>query len=431
MILASIILYGVVDLRRLAKMGLLDGYGVQLLEELPISASDVVKLVVQNKQVICNQIGQDSTNLYLKAFDSLIEEDTFELDYNDKTGQTLLANSFNVVHVGDEHSETELVYGICVCASKKQITVAFRGCTTQKDWRISANPFLSSHDNPDVVRLSANPTFDSAVCAQQISCCSPSTEPQQISIHQGFYKYLFQPAQDNDINKYDAIMKNLQLLLQQYPGYQIYVTGHSLGGALATVFSFYAAASGIFHTPVTCIPIASPMVGNLAFEKVFKSLERQGRLRCLRITNHFDIFTQLPDRGALLYAACYYTFSLAYLLGATFLFYMSCQNHVYRHVGMDLHLYENGTYKVKHARGSSSNYCWRVLHDWKQHWKRAVQRAMTVPFSCCCDCCCLKQDFNANHGIQEHWKRLHGLNEELNQLYLNGLYEERRFDDLV
>ena len=258
------------------------------------------------------------------------------------------------------------------------------------------------------------------------NCCL-SDEPKKVSIHDGFYNYLFRRPVQHDAqgtNKYDTILASLESLQKQYPGYHVYITGHSLGGALSTVFAFFAAASGIFRDPITCIPIASPMVGNLSFEEAFKSLERQGRLRCLRITNHVDIFTQLPDRGALLYASYYW--GLPIVLTSTALFFLCCQNHVYRHVGMDLHLYGR-SFKIKHARGSFSNYCWRVMHDWKQHLKRMVQRIMTVPFACCCDLCCFKQDFNRNHGIQEHLKRLHAVSNELNHLYLNELYEEKRF----
>ena len=147
MILASIIVYGVVDLRRLAKMGILKGCGIQELEELPISAATIVRLVAQNREALFDQIGEGSTELYLEAFDSLVEQDAFELDYNVETGETFLA-SFDVVQVGDEHSESELVYDISVNTSQKQITVAFRGCTTHADWRVSADPFLSSHSNP-------------------------------------------------------------------------------------------------------------------------------------------------------------------------------------------------------------------------------------------------------------------------------------------
>lgn len=420
MTLASIMVYGVVDLRFLARKNLLKGgdpIAVEELLTLPICSTDIVRLVAQNRKTIQQEIGEDWTELYLDAFDSIQEEDCFEMEYNVETGEASLAN-FKVVQVGDENSSTELAYGICVHGARKQITVAFRGCTTRKDWKVSADYSLSVHPNPvcDDVGLGVD---DEAYNAYN---------PANISIHHGFYDYLFRPSSDGTI-KYEEITRNLRRLLQRYPGYRLYMTGHSLGGALATVFAFYAASSEVFGT-VTCITLASPMVGNLSFEQAFKSLERRSCIRCLRITNHFDIFTQLPDRGLMLYAVFFWSFHLVPLLGASFLFFLCFQNNVYRHVGMDLHLYRRGYYKIKHARGSvDMSWCRRVWQDWKKYWKQTFQRLLTVPFSCFGDFCYCKHNFKRNHGIPEHRARLNELSKDLDTVYLNDLYEEMIFED--
>ena len=62
-------------------------------------------------------------------------------------------------------------------------------------------------------------------------------------------------------------MSHVAALLDNNPGYRLYVTGHSLGVALATAFAFTAAASSDprIIKPVTCFSVASPKVGNLAF----------------------------------------------------------------------------------------------------------------------------------------------------------------------
>jgi pimeloyl-ACP methyl ester carboxylesterase len=374
--------------------------------------------VAQNRTTIQHEIGEDWTELYLDAFDSIQEEDCFEIEYNVETGETsLLANNFQVVHVGDENSSTELVYGICVHGARKQMTVAFRGCTSKKDWQVSADYSLSLHPNP----VSAGVGVDDEAEAYN------AYNPTNISIHHGFYNYLFPPSKNNEgMIKYEEITSKLRQLLQQHPGYRVYVTGHSLGGALATVFAFYAASSEVFGT-VTCITVGSPMVGNLSFEQAFKSLERRACIRCLRITNHFDIFTQLPDRGAMLYAVFFWSFHLVPLLGASCLFFLCFQNNVYRHVGMDLHLYRlRGYYKIKHARGSAESCCRRVWQDWRKYWKQTFQRLLTVPFSCFGDFCYCKHNFKRNHGIPEHRARLKELSTELGTVYLNDLYDEMR-----
>jgi hypothetical protein len=88
----------------------------------------------------------------------------------------------------------------------------------------------------------------------------------------------------------------------------LYVTGHSLGGALATLASFFLASDkGINGNSadwrgVSCISFASPQVGNVSFQKAFEVLQSKkqhqsaiakptklGRLFSnIRITNNRD-----------------------------------------------------------------------------------------------------------------------------------------------
>merc|ERR1719343_14212 len=94
--------------------------------------------------------------------------------------------------------------------------------------------------------------------------------------------------------------KALFLECERNKEYKLYVTGHSLGGALATLFSLYAAAlSGsrddIIPSPVSCISVASPRVGDRSFQKAFCCLEEQGYLRHLRIANDGDPVTIMPS----------------------------------------------------------------------------------------------------------------------------------------
>jgi predicted lipase len=73
-------------------------------------------------------------------------------------------------------------------------------------------------------------------------------------------------------DKCKAILTQVASFFEQHPGYRLYVTGHSLGAALATLFTVEAVVSKDFDipTPVTCINVASPKCGNATFKKAFE-----------------------------------------------------------------------------------------------------------------------------------------------------------------
>jgi hypothetical protein len=170
--------------------------------------------------------------------------------------------------------------------------------------------------------------------------------------------------------------------MEANPEYSLYTTGHSLGGALSTLFAFEVAADDKILKPVTCISIASPKVGNLAFRRAFHFLESKKRIRCLRIANHKDLVTLLPDRGS---------FSLAYIV--------CCQQSVYRHVGAELKLYANGTYETT-SPPEGDGYCGILLRDWKKQVGHGFAIVGTLLL------CCYRDDFMKYHGCKEYMSRL-------------------------
>lgn len=76
--------------------------------------------------------------------------------------------------------------------------------------------------------------------------------------------------------------------------YSLFVTGHSLGGSLATLFGYFLAQEDDLteNTQVTLYTFAAPPVGDRDFDKVFTRLENDGKLRHARIYNRDD---PIPD----------------------------------------------------------------------------------------------------------------------------------------
>ena len=81
------------------------------------------------------------------------------------------------------------------------------------------------------------------------------------------------------------------MAMDQFKDYEIFVTGHSLGGALSQLLSFGLAGSPLTEDlpkPITAITFASPLVGNHEWLKAYQKLEKEGKLRHIRVSNNGD-----------------------------------------------------------------------------------------------------------------------------------------------
>jgi len=153
--------------------------------------------------------------------------------------------------------ETGVQVGITINDSKKRICIVFRGTNSSTDWRY----------NLQTRKLYIKPSFYG-----------------DVYIHAGFCKQLFQT------NLYNSIFSQLQTLLRQNPGYELFITGHSAGGALSTLFG-YLLACDMPTLNIRVVSFASPRIGNPAFKRDFESKP------CLshhRVTNRNDIVTAVP-----------------------------------------------------------------------------------------------------------------------------------------
>lgn len=90
-------------------------------------------------------------------------------------------------------------------------------------------------------------------------------------IHQGFQE------------AYYSIKSDIEKALDRYSGEPLYITGHSLGGALAVVATRFIHANNI----AACYTYGSPRVGDLDLARVFKS-------PIYRLVNAADAVPRLP-----------------------------------------------------------------------------------------------------------------------------------------
>jgi len=148
--------------------------------------------------------------------------------------------------------DTDIQVGIAISEGKKRISVVFRGSESLSDWYYDFMVFKHNLQN-------------------------------DIYVHSGFYKQL------NTNNVCEDLIDSIKTILNEHPDYDIYVTGHSLGGALSTLFGYILANK--IENNVKVVSYASPRVGNYAWKKSFESTKN---LIHYRISNKRDIITAFP-----------------------------------------------------------------------------------------------------------------------------------------
>lgn len=275
MISAALSVYVFADLRALAR----DSETRISLEDfnLPMNLGEVMQAIETNKEALRESM---SPRAYAE-----VEEmcRTLAQLHGNKNGGMMSAifgksEESQLVEFVDIESQKRLVHAITVNRSEKRITVSFRGSATLNDFITDSKIVQIKVDNPVFV-------LDGKL-------------PETINIHSGFHAYLFTKNTETGKPRIDEIFDSIKNLLRQNPGYKLYCTGHSLGGALSSLFAFYAAAdeeiTQLKTGPVRVFSVASPYVGNAKFLLAFQALEREKRLQHLRIANAEDIVTHMP-----------------------------------------------------------------------------------------------------------------------------------------
>ena len=206
------------------------------------------------------------------------------------------------VHKFYSVKSTDLQVGITISETHKRICVVFRGSESSYDWYYDLS-FLKKqlHDN--------------------------------VYVHGGFYNQL------HGDEMYDKLKSDLLELIHQNQGYKIYITGHSLGAALSTLFGYELSKD--IDNDICVVSFASPRVGNSEFRTEF---DKKSNLIHYRVSNDRDIVTAAP------------------------MFY-------FQHVGINIALSENDfevyfNYDYNWLKYSLFN-CWRVSdHDMDLYYKR-------------------------------------------------------------
>ena len=220
------------------------------------------------------------------------------------------------------------------------------------------------------------------------SVADPNDTTNVCFFHQGCFEYLFRncdrgPSYPKE--RYEEVLTNILAVLEQYPDYKVFIAGHSLGGALALLVSFYASADPRIPKPITCVSVGSLLIGDDHFRQAFEKSEALGWIRHLRITNDNDPVPYLPP------------FSW------------------YRPVGMHLRLNQQEGFSISHATSSvlssSSPPKENTMSSWRLFWN-AFQSRLSL------------EKFVEPHNIPEYLRRMEREKEHLVGIHLNALYRD-------
>jgi hypothetical protein len=115
-----------------------------------------------------------------------------------------------------------------------------------------------------------------------ISKISPYEE-DDILVEKGFYSIYNALRPD--------VYRILNDLTDKYGTSNILLTGHSLGGAIATLFSFDFCYYNAYYNTFYIITFGSPRVGNDIFSSYFNSCH----VKSIRITHYYDMVPHVPE----------------------------------------------------------------------------------------------------------------------------------------
>lgn len=152
-----------------------------------------------------------------------------------------------------DNKETDTNLAILVDDIKKNIVITFRGTESITDCY-----------------------YDLVFTKQNIN------NVDNLKVHKGFYEQL--------MSVYDEILSKLEQLLNYNNEYNIYITGHSLGSGIGTIFAYLL--QDIYPNKlIKLITFGGPRVGNYTFKQNF---ENKKNIIHYRITNNRDIVTAVP-----------------------------------------------------------------------------------------------------------------------------------------
>lgn len=200
----------------------------------------------------------DEIKKRLSEFAKSILENKFQNSENYKNlvlKELLKAGGFKLAGdrpIFEPSTDTQAFVAVRENGKDSFVVLCFRGTEKKRDWASNLNVLKIGIEDP-------NPDGDREIVGH---------------MHRGFH------------NAYESVKNQINERLSEYMDIPLYVTGHSLGGALAVVATWYQSS----HHLAACYTFGAPKVGD-------KGLHGYFRTPIYRVVNAADPVPWLPPSG--------------------------------------------------------------------------------------------------------------------------------------
>ncbi|KAI3886502.1 hypothetical protein MKX03_036001 [Papaver bracteatum] len=239
-----------------------------LLDDIPKNSSSESSLIPVDESSLDKQKAEETKALFSTAESAM---EAWAMLATSLGQQSFIKSEFEKICFLDNES-TDTQVAVWRDTSRKRLIIAFRG-TEQVRWKDLRTDLMLAPAGLNPERIGGD-------------------FKQEIQVHSGFLS-----AYDSVRNKLMSIIK-LSIgfeddSVEGEPKWHIYVTGHSLGGALATLLALELSSSQMAkHGAIymTMYNFGSPRVGNRRFVDIYNEKVKDS----WRIVNHRDIIPTIP-----------------------------------------------------------------------------------------------------------------------------------------
>lgn len=148
--------------------------------------------------------------------------------------------------------------------------IAFRGSKSKKDWAVNFNT--------DKVEFGGTSLEEFQEFAEK-----KDVEKDIPQVHKGFNEYVMTAFSLQEDFAGNNIKEDLAKNLRDNPNFTLLITGHSLGGAAATLLAERLVAMGIPKEQVPVVTFGAPAIGNRAFVEQYED-----KINLTRVVNSLD-----------------------------------------------------------------------------------------------------------------------------------------------